>query len=348
MNFGKIAFLAGCVFSALAYLQKLEVTPYGFLKGDFYFAANGVVSWGTPALTSVSRASGVDSTAVSFTAQHTRLGLKIQKEEITVPFGGVAEIDFWVIAANFNAVPRMRLAYVWMKPLQNLKVDIGQRWDFFSPLNPTTNNTNANLWMNGNYGFRRPQFALTWLTELGRTRPVFQVSVGEASKEDQTRLGLEFNEDMETGVAALMAAYDEDREFWIWGISVDANLPVHRLPSFLAEFALGANLDNADLFTIGGDGTPGNDVRTWGFWINYISKPFIYLHGVAGFARESVYSGVAPGSPEDNTTFYLTARVPVNEHISLAAEYQFFYTNEQGLPDNHTASLIDVAGKLVF
>lgn len=356
---------------------ELQVHPYGFIKGDFYLATDGVISWGTPALTSVSRASGLDSAAVSFTAQHSRFGLDIQGGVGRVPLGGIAEIDFWVIAANFNAMPRMRLAYLWVRPVEALKVDVGQRWDIFSPLNPITNNTNANLWMNGNYGFRRPQVALSYAPDLGELIPVFELSVGEAAKEDQTRLvvdeplrinvdrflgrdnlsmvplfegraSLLFLEEFVVGVAALMTAYGNDQDFYTWGLGIDAELPFHRLASLMGEFAVGSNLDNADLFTIGGDGNDNNDVRTYGFWLNLITRPFEHLHGVLGLARERVYSGAVPGRPETNTTFYTTLLFPLGNHVVFSAEYQFFSTDLEGRADNHTAGLFDFAGKLVF
>ena len=357
--------------------SHIEVRPYGFIKADFYLATDGVVSWGTPALTSVSGASGLDSTAIGFTAQHSRFGLDLRAKVGGIPVGGVAEIDFWVIASNFNAMPRMRQAYLRIRPIDRLSVDIGQRWDIFSPLNPVTNNTNANLWMNGNYGFRRPQVAIRYVLDRGELVPVFELSVGEAGKEDQTRLvvdepprintdrflgrdnlsmvplfegrvGLLFFEDFTAGLGALTTAYGNEQDFFTWGLGLDAQLPFHRLASLMGEFVIGTNLDNADLFTIGGNGSADNDVRTYGFWLNLISRPFEHFHGVLGLARERVYSGAIPGRPETNTTFYTTILFPLGDHVTFAAEYQFFSTDLEGREANHTAGLFDVAGKLVF
>jgi hypothetical protein len=148
--------LAGTL-AAGSFAEKPKFEPFGFVKGDAYYSVGGVKSWSQPSLTCASIATGSDTNAVSFTAQHTRFGLKGSGQSGDITMGGLIELDFFVIAANANAKPRMRLAYAWCDPLKGLQIRAGQQWDLFSPLNPTTNNTNANLWYDGNYGFRRPQ-----------------------------------------------------------------------------------------------------------------------------------------------------------------------------------------------
>ena len=135
---------------SVSYAEKPKFEPFGFVKGDMYYTIGQVKSWNTYSLTSASIATGVDSNAIGLTAQHTRFGLKGSAKTGDISMGGLIELDFFVIAANANAKPRMRLAYAWCKPLAGLEIRAGQQWDLFSPLNPTTNNTNANLWYDGN------------------------------------------------------------------------------------------------------------------------------------------------------------------------------------------------------
>lgn len=56
--------------AATSFADKPTFTPYGFVKGDMYYATGPVTSWGKPALTCVSRAAHdtVGGTGLSFTA----------------------------------------------------------------------------------------------------------------------------------------------------------------------------------------------------------------------------------------------------------------------------------------
>jgi hypothetical protein len=357
--------LAGAVLSG-TFAEKPMLEPYGFVKGDMYYTVGGVTSWGQPSLTCASRATGTDTNAVSFTAQHTRFGLNGSGAAGEITMGGLIELDFFVIAANANAKPRMRLAYAWCKPIQGLEIRAGQQWDLFSPLNPTTNNTNANLWYDGNYGFRRPQLTLQYDVDLGAIKPLVQVSAGEATKEDemagtwlgadnlsgiplvQGRLAAGFLQGMEIGVAAVYGAYGVDRDFTTMGVSVDASMPIHTLFALKAEFATGTNLNNANLFTIGDNGSAAVDVETNGFWVEATSKPLSYFNVVLGFGDEMVASTVASGNAESNMTFYGDLIFPIGGFFSLAAEYQLLRTKLAGQDDANMAHVIDIAGKVVF
>ncbi|MBN2370163.1 MAG: hypothetical protein JXO72_06725 [Vicinamibacteria bacterium] len=345
---------------------KPKLEPFGFIKSDMYSAMGGVSSWGTPALTSASSATGLDTNAVSFTAQHTRLGLKGSGATGDITMGGLIELDFFVIAANANAKPRMRLAYAWCRPFKGFEIRAGQQWDIFSPLNPTTNNTNANLWYNGNYGFRRSQLTLQYGFDLGGMKPLVQFSAGEAAREDdlagtwigednvsriplmQGRVSTSFGKGAEVGVATAYAAYGKERDLSTFGFSADAKFPFHALFGLQAEFAAGTNLNNANLFTVGGNGNATVDVTTRGYWIQATSKPSRFFDIVAGFGDEIVSSTVENGKIENNMTFYGDLIFPIGNFFSLAFEYQWLRTRIAGQTDANTAHVIDLAGKVVF
>jgi hypothetical protein len=139
--------------------KKLELKPYGFIKGEMIYASDGVYSWGAKAnnyISSAQFASGKEVSALGFTAQHTRFGLKgTVGEEIKA--GGVIELDFYGGAFDANVKPRIRLAYASVIK-GGFEARVGQQWDIFSPLNANTSNTNGNMWFAGNKGFRRGQF----------------------------------------------------------------------------------------------------------------------------------------------------------------------------------------------
>jgi hypothetical protein len=345
---------------------KPVFAPYGFVKGDMYYVRGGVTSWGKPSLTCASVATGGDTTAMGFTAQHTRFGLKGSGSMGDITMGGIVELDFFVVAANANAKPRMRLAYAWCRPLDGFEIRVGQQWDLFSPLNPTTNNTNANLWYHGNYGFRRPQFALQYGRDFGAVKPLIQISGGETTREDdlagtwlgadnvsgipllQGRLSASFMKTMEIGVATVYAAYQRDRAYSTSGFCVDAKLPLHHLFELTGQFATGRNLNNANLFTVGGNGSPTNDVNTSGVWVQAMSKPCNWFNAVVGFGDEIVTSPVAAGSIENNMTVYSDLIFPIGPFFSLAFEYQLLRTTIAGQQDANIAHVINIAGKVVF
>jgi hypothetical protein len=364
---------------SVSYSEKPKFEPFGFVKGDMYYTIGGVTSWDKPSITCASKATGVDSNAIGLTAQHTRFGLKGSAKTGDITMGGLIELDFWVIAANANAKPRMRLAYAWCDPLKGFEIRAGQQWDIFSPLNPTTNNTNANLWYDGNYGFRRPQMTLQYEMDLGSVKPLLQVSAGETTREDelaisqatdtskkvtvgtfigadnksgipltQGRFALKFLKTMEVGFAGVYGAYGADRTVKTTGISFDANLPIHQLFALKAEYAMGVNLNNANLFTVGGNGSATADVKTSGFWVEATSKPIGYFNAVLGFGDEMVSSTIASKAIESNMTGYADLIFPIGEAFSLSAEYQLLVTKLKGIDDANMAHVIDIAGKVVF
>lgn len=360
-----VALLLVCGVAGIAVADKPQLKPYGFIKGDMYYASDPVVSYGKPSLTCVSRATdeATGGEGIAFTAQHSRFGLKGSADVGEVNIGGRLELDFWVIAANANAKPRMRLAYAWCKPLEGLDIRIGQQWDIFSPLNPTTNNTNANLWYNGNYGFRRPMFQLRYGLDLGAVTPGLQVSVGEATKEKgagdwigldneaafpmiQARIATGITDKFTLGVAGVHAAYGEDKDYTTSGVSVDASLPLHKLFALKGEFAYGENLNNGNIFTLGGSGDADTYVKNMGFWVNAISKPLDFLHVALGVAQETILDP-APDAIEKNVTFYGDLIVPVGKYFSFAAEYQYLKTTLENETD-YSANVIDIAGKVSF
>ncbi len=336
-----------------------EVNPYGFVKADMYYVTQGeVASYGYPAITCVSTATEEDSggTGISYSAQHSRFGLKGKGSVRDMPVGILLELDFWVIASNANARPRMRLAYGWIEVQEGLQLRFGQQWDIFSPLHPVTNNTNANMWYNGNYSFRRTQLQVGYSHDFDPITGLVQASMGEAAKEGgggddwlgaDNRSGIPMiqgraavEENIEIGVSGCYAVFGEDIETSTKGISLDAQLPLHELLALKGEFCWGENLNDANIFTLA-----GADTETYGFWFNVISKPFTRLHVVMGFGNEHIIE--ATEEIEDNTTVYGDVIVPLSDFFKVAGEYQWIRTSyENG--DEYTGGIIDLSAMVTF
>lgn len=274
--------------------KNLELKPYGFIKGDMVYATGGVYSWGNSALCNLSApqfASGKDTAALGFTAQHTRFGLKGTTGEKTKA-GGLIELDFYGGAFDGNVRPRIRLAYASVIR-GGFEARMGQMWDIFSPNNANTSNTNGNMWYAGNRGFRRAQLYLSYKIKAGeKLFPMIQATFGEAAKEDylgtlhlgadnqaispmiQARLSAKYEVKekvfYELGFSYVMAGYTErkgvieatgtvkdtlksDLDLTTSGLCIDFSLPFHKYFSLSGEFNTGTNLNNANLFNVAGN-----------------------------------------------------------------------------------------------
>jgi len=161
---------------------------YGFLQGNMIYSTNSVYSWGNRANNYLSTPQfalpdSMGYPALGFTAQHSRLGFDISKGT-DIKVGGKLEIDFYGGQHDANLKPRIRLGYASLSK-GGFEARIGQQWDLFSPNNPSTNNTNGNMWYAGNMGFRRAQIQLIYKKASDKFAPMIQLSAGEAAKEDQ-------------------------------------------------------------------------------------------------------------------------------------------------------------------
>jgi hypothetical protein len=309
--------------------KKLEFTTYGFIKGDMFYATDGVYSWGNTDnkyITTPQFASGDEQSAISFTAQHTRLGLKgVTGEKVKV--GGLVEIDFYNGPSDANLRPRIRLGYASVAK-DGFEARFGQQWDLFSPNNANTINTNGNMWYAGNMGFRRAQIQLSYKMETDFIDPMIQVSVGEATRDAggtgkfdnlgkdnlsgqpmlQARLSGKIDKKYVIGVSFAHAAFKElkgtvikvdtlaaDFTFNTMGIGLDFNLPFDKYFSVAGELNTGTNLNNANLFSAAGNhyytlDANGKatefDRKSMGMWLNVTSKVTDWMTLVVGFGMD--------------------------------------------------------------
>lgn len=371
--------------------KKLQLTPYGFIKGDMFYATDGVYSWGNPAnnyITTPQFASGVEESAISFTAQHTRLGLKgVTGEKIKV--GGLLEIDFYNGPSDANLKPRIRLGYASVAK-DGFEARFGQQWDLFSANNANTVNTNGNMWFAGNMGFRRAQIQLSYTTTTDFVDPMIQVSLGEGAREEaglgkdnlsgtpmiQARLSGKFDSKYVVGLSFATASFKElkgnagladDHTFNTSGIGLDFNLPFDKYFSLLGEFNTGKNLNNANLFSAAGNyyfsvdetGKPVDfDRKSMGFWLNATSNVTDWMTVVLGYGMDKNNSDeFSIGAVEQNSVIYGDFIFPVKHGFSLTLEIQNLATKMvDGVNDkseitsskDNKATVIALSGKVNF
>lgn len=223
-----------------------DLSMYGFLKLDATYQDDDMNSKVAPRFAVESGDEGTN-----LTAMHSRFGLKWAGPQMEYGYkaGGVFEIDLFDGSSNNQMDLRTRLAAFTLSNGTSTWL-FGQHWDVFSPLNVTTLMTNGNLWQTGNLGFRRAQARYTYQGEAwsfagsindpstgGGTSdvdsPLLEGRVGYNWSGAKFGLSGTFGKDETT-----VSSTDAD----IWGISVDAMIPVTAEISFKGEVATGEDL----------------------------------------------------------------------------------------------------------
>lgn len=353
------------------FAQSLELKPYGFIKGDGVYSSKGVLSFNNPSLTAPQLASGVENAALGFTAMHTRFGLKgIYGENIKV--GGLIELDFFNAAGfNANVNPRIRLAYASLA-VDNFEFRFGQQWDLFSPLNPNTQNTNANLWFGGNLGFRRGQIQIHYKIPAENFQPMLQLALAEGTSDAsglgndnkavlpmlQGRACLKFMENKTIGVYFVYAKFSPnpdttDYDFNASGFGADFSLPFHKYFELNGEVNMGTNLANASLFTIAGGGSKDNDRKNLGVWGNVTLKISDHFHLIVGGGMDKNQTDdLATGAIAQNFVIYGNFVFPIASGFSVSLEMGNISTTIQGNEEvdetTNTAMYGFLSGKVAF
>ena len=353
--------------SCSLFAQGLELKHFGFVKGDAVYSSQGVLSFGNPNLSSPQIASGVKEAASGFTAKHTRFGMKgVIGDNVKV--GGLIELDFFsALGFDSNVNPRIRLAYASVA-WDNFEFRFGQQWDIFSPLNAITNNTNGNLWYSGNLGFRRGQIQMIYKVPAEDFLTTIQLSLGEAARETgsglgddnkavipmiQGRLSGKFLENKVIGVYFAFAKFSpvpdtSDYDYNTTGFGVDFTLPLDKYFELHGEMNIGKNLNNANLFSIAGNGKNNDDRKSFTFWANVTSKIDEHFHLVVGGGMDKNQTdNLANGATEQNFTIYGDLIFPITKEFSVALELGNITTKIKN-SDNRTAFVGILSGKVNF
>ena len=350
------------------FAQGLELTPYGFIKGDAVYSSKGVLSFGNPNLSAPQVANGVDEAALGFTAKHSRIGLNgMYGEEIKV--GGVLEIDFFTATSfDTNVNPRLRLAYASLA-VDNFEFKFGQQWDIFSPLNPTTANTNANLWYGGNLGFRRGQIQVCYKIPVENIQPMIQVAFCEAARETgsglgddnkavlpmvQGRVSAKFLDDKSIGIYLTYAKFSpdpdtSDYDYNTSGVGVDFTLPFNKYFALHGEVNSGTNLSNSNFFAIAGNGSKDDERKTLAFWANVTSNIAEHFQLVIGGGLDDNQTeDIVDGSIEQNFVIYGDLIFPIAYGFSISLEVGNISTTIKGSEEKNNALYSFLSGKVSF
>lgn len=147
-------------FSAQA--EERSVDFYGFLLANSTYAAGGVDSLGRNNMVAYNTAANPvlatnpSRTAGSFQVQQSRLGLKLHLDEQLETLFEFDFVDMNKSTPTVAALPRLRQAKVtWHE--DDWTFNVGQMWDLYSPLAPTTYNYIGHYFLSGDLGFMRIQ-----------------------------------------------------------------------------------------------------------------------------------------------------------------------------------------------
>lgn len=200
--------------SSFAEQEKLDF--YGFLLVNSITGINGVDSLGRNNFVAYNAAAnpalaGYPSrTSSSFQAQQSRLGLKAQLEDGIETLFEFDFVDFNKSTPAVAAQPRVRQAKVsWHN--ENWTYHVGQMWDLFSPLAPTTYNYVGHYFTSGDLGFMRLQAQA--LYKSGNVEHGF--AVGFPSFNNNSPIGTsEYSKWPTLSLRETITA-----ENWSWGVS---------------------------------------------------------------------------------------------------------------------------------
>ena len=150
------------LFFSDAHAEDVKFDFYGFLLANSTVASSGVDSLGRNNLVAYNAAANPalaaypSHTSQSFQIQQSRLGFKMHLDEQLETLFEFDFVDFNKSSPAVAALPRLRQAKVtWHEEAWTFNV--GQTWDLFSPLGPTTYNYIGHYFTSGDLGFMRLQ-----------------------------------------------------------------------------------------------------------------------------------------------------------------------------------------------
>ncbi len=233
--------------------DKGKFSFYGFIKLDTIWQDKGVNLLAAP------RYALAGDGNLLLTAQNSRFGFKFNSSESKSNFkiSGVLEWDLFDTTTPNQMKFRTRQAFLTVQKGKSALI-CGQTWDLFSPLGPTTLNTNGYLWQVGNVGFRHSQLRYTYLLQ----NMEFALSLSDPASANgwkaifpvlQSRFSLKLADKgkIQLGVSA---AYGQEKyenssavpvygnRVDIIGVAFDWNIPLVNGFVLKGEYALGKNL----------------------------------------------------------------------------------------------------------
>ena len=264
---------------------------------------------------------------------------------------------------------RLRQLYVTVDTPQ-VSVLLGQTWDLFGPLNANTLNTNGNLWLGGNVGFRRPQvqvrrrfewgdgFALTPAVSLNANVGMGGEDIRDAGRNAGTplfegslisELPLFGDQPLELGFWGLWGQEElrgTKSNIDQWGIGGHFVAHLQRWLRIQGEIHHGGNL-NA-FIAGGGFDAEGREIESTGGFAQVTIEPTEYLQANLLFGIDDpANKRLVAGERSRNQVVMANLQYSLLEHMTIGVEYERFDTDFKN-GSSKQADLIWFSGILDF
>lgn len=391
----KLVLVLAVLFPALADAESLQIAEkdgiklsckvpfkfYGFISAQTMWSDSQLSSFGTTSATydrnmvAVTRV--IDETFndayLDFTVQNTRIGFALDPYDFgdkNFTVDARLELDFFglnngsgvTITSIHGVFPRIRRAYAGIGG-QSWRFLAGQEWDLYSPLNTSTLNIGANMWYQGNQGFRRPQMRFTYehpinennglegavsaslpsnsmsFTDNGTTTgiPMFQGRFGYWNKREAGKIQAYLSGVFARHINATAGLGDVTN----WGLAASLDFPLHKYLNPTAEFQYGDSLGS--LLSLSSDTTKQRFMGGWGgiksAWLGWLETNVGY-----GFEKLD-NSQVVAGSIKTNQLGFLNVKFIPHKSFVIGVEYEYLRTNYQG---SGTSSASAIMGNMMF
>lgn len=164
--------------------QDSNAQIYGRLKANWMQADNTLNSFSNPNMSAATSAANLDvvtedeGSRSTFQYVQSRIGGKFHYNKKVLALMEFDFIDFSQASPTTSAHPRVRRAFIRHQLTDSFSIQVGEDWDVFSPLNPTTYNYIGNYFHTGNIGFMRNQFIGRYTDDNDE----YSVALGQAGK----------------------------------------------------------------------------------------------------------------------------------------------------------------------
>jgi len=295
----------------------------------------------------------------------TRLGIDWSGPQIAklgdAKLSGKLETDFQNGGTESRQIIRIRHAYLrldWKK----FSILGGQTWDLVSPLFPTVNSDTLQ-WNAGNVGDRRPQFRVTYETQMGRGKFSLAGAIALTGAIDALDLDANGVRDGEEsgrpqtqgriGHSRPLGSKDRIMSFGISGqygylrtarvvlgrtdfrsqlVNIDFTLPVTGRLALKGEGWWGRNM--SDVRGGAGQGinvATGREIRGRGGWGEINVKVSRYLSVNPGFSTDDpVNEDIPLGGRTDNSAFFIANRITPWGNFVIGIDYLRWRTSFKG------------------
>ena len=352
-----------------AVVSGVPIRLTGFLKGDMLWNDSRVDSTSAPRLAAPGTP-GDDDDQFTATVQHSRVAAIIGPIPVSnSTLGGTVELDYFNLSDsgndNFNN-NQLRVRHLFMNIAHgDWTILAGQTSDLFSPLNPTSLNTNGNYWFGGNGGFRRPQLQVTRRIEWAEDSPLTLKGSVNANVGRTTLVGGDtFNSGRKAGWPVFEAAIEqglggfgagpirmgvagsygqEDLEgvknhIDQWVIGGYLRMPILEWLMLTAEIQHG---ENTDAFLMGGGiNAAGGSIESTGGWLQATLTPLERWEFNLLFGFDDPKDGdINDEAMEQNLVAGASARFKIFEPLTVGFEYTYFDTDYKELTNGNAHML---------